>query len=76
MVGNMYCRAFWILTTYVLGKVGDQKACEFLIRLLEEDDTLVCVGFGTILLNRRLYHFAISLCEFHHTNMAFSRILL
>jgi len=33
-------------------------------------------GFGTILLNRRLHHFAIPLCEFHHTNMVFSRILL
>ncbi|RJS69307.1 HEAT repeat domain-containing protein [ANME-2 cluster archaeon] len=31
-------------TTYVLGKISDKKACEFLIRLLEEDDTLVCVN--------------------------------
>ena len=33
-------------------------------------------GFGTILLNRRLHHFAIPLREFHHTNMVFSRMLL
>lgn len=28
----------------MLGKISDKKACEFLIRLLEEDDTLVCVN--------------------------------
>jgi hypothetical protein len=33
-------------------------------------------GFGTILINRQLHHFAIPLREFHHTNMVFSRMLL
>jgi len=30
------------------------------------------MGGGTILLNRQLYHFAILLREFHHSNVVFS----